>query len=408
MNEISFLIGSGFSVPAGVSSSEEINKTITNTKKEQFYYDQDKSAGYLFGRAYVNNEHEHIEERRFVEEFINFYNKEIIGNKNLFDYEKFYDFFVEVYRNKNINSKLENFLVDFNERNSRGEDIPLDYYLYDLGCIFPQLVKSMVWKDFSNMRLSPNASGCYPANSDYGSFLNLIIHLREEYIIQIHSLNHDLLMESFRDTYAFKGKLDDGFTTNGSNVYGELDLTRGNSAPGTYYVRLPVFADRYKSNTRLYKLQGSVDRYRLHYEDQQRIIKILSMVSPGRIFLEQQTEQGPTYFGTENRRFRQTPDFLTGTQRKRKIEDIYYSKMLDHLEQNLKNSNTLIIIGYGFGDRTVNDYLEDFAQDVNKKLIVVDRKTPEIPFNIICQNEFLNGGVSGFDLKKLLSLFEIS
>lgn len=407
MSEISFLIGSGFSVPADISPTKEINKTVSNTKKDQFFYSTDQTAGFLFGKAYVNNKHEHVEERRFVEEFLSFYNREIIGDKNLFNYEKFYDFFMEVYENNNINSKLENFLREFNERNNTGTNRPIDYYLHEFSIVFPQLIRSMVWKDFSKLRLTKGASGFYTANSDYGNFLNLLMNLTGEYLIHLHSLNHDLLMESFNNTDAFNGKLDDGFTTTGSQVYGLLDMQDSDLSPDKYYVRLPYFADNYKSAFRLYKLHGSIDRYRMHSGNEERVIKVLRGISPSQIFLERNGHSGPEYIGSENENIKKTPDFLTGMEyRISKYQDNFYSKMFGHLSENLKNSKTLIIIGYGFGDSAVNEKLYEFVQDKSKNLIIIDVQPPKIPFNIMCSHEYLSGGVSNFNTDKLISLIK--
>lgn len=405
MKEISLLIGSGFSVPAEISTTKEINKTVANTKKDQFYYSTDRSAGFLFGKAYVNNRHEHVEERKFVEEFISFYNREIIGNKNLFNYEKFYDFFMEVYGNNNISSKLEAFLKEFNDRNNTGPDRSPESYLDDFNIVYPQIIKSMVRKDFSKLRLTPTPSGFYPANSDYGNFLNLIMHLADKHLIHIHSLNHDLLMESFNETNAFGGNMDDGFTTSGSQVYGLLDKPDPNLSPDRYHVRLPYFADHYNSGFRLYKLHGSIDRYRMRYGNEENIIKVLKWISPSGILYEENREDGPEYIGSENPNLSTVPDFLTGAEYKiTKSEDSFYSRMFEHLDQNLTNSGTLIVIGYSFGDAAVNQHLDRFVQDRNNKLIIIDVQHPEIPFNIMCHHEYMSGGVSNFNFNKLVSL----
>lgn len=402
MKEISFLIGSGFSVPAEINTAQEINKTVANTKKEQFFYTKDLAAGFLFGRAYVNNQHEHVQERKFVEEFINFYNREIIGNKSSFNYEKFYDFFMEVYENENISTKLEAFLNEFSKRNNSGTVKPVNTYLNDFNIIYPQLIKSMVSKDFSKLRITPTPSGSYPANSDYGNFLNLMMHLGESHIVHLHSLNHDLLMENFNNTQAFRGELDDGFTTSGSDVYGELDIRDANLSPCSYHVRLPYFADDYNSNFRLYKLHGSVDRYRIYRGDEEKVIKVLKGVEPSDIFIEENIAGKPHYTGED---VQKAPDFLTGTEYKiSKPVDSFNSRMFEHFSRNLLNCETLVIIGYGFGDAAVNEHLDQFVQDKNNNLVIIDVQTPNIPINIMCPHEYLSGGVSNFSFNKLTSL----
>ncbi len=48
--------------------------------------------------------------------------------------------------------------------------------------------------------------------------------------------------------------------------------------------------------------------------------------------------------------------------------------MFNHFENNLRSSNTLIVIGYGFGDDKINEFIErDFLTDDMKTLFVVDR-----------------------------------
>ena len=113
MKEISFLIGSGFSIPEGIPPTTKINRTISNIKADDFYFGTDESAGFLKGVNYPNNKFEHLEERKFVEKFIKYYNRQIIGNKNKFNYEDFYDYFIDIYEGNNINKDIEHFLIDF-------------------------------------------------------------------------------------------------------------------------------------------------------------------------------------------------------------------------------------------------------------------------------------------------------
>ena len=66
MKQISFLIGSGFSIPSGLPSTTEITKIISKTKTHDFYFGTDESAGYLKDASYPNNQFEHLKERKFV------------------------------------------------------------------------------------------------------------------------------------------------------------------------------------------------------------------------------------------------------------------------------------------------------------------------------------------------------
>ncbi len=56
--------------------------------------------------------------------------------------------------------------------------------------------------------------------------------------------------------------------------------------------------------------------------------------------------------------------------------DSYYQNLFKHFEENLKSSDLLIVIGYGFQDPGINDYLEKHFLTVGKKMVVIDPKKP--------------------------------
>ncbi|MDX1938822.1 MAG: hypothetical protein SFU21_16995, partial [Flavihumibacter sp.] len=46
-------------------------------------------------------------------------------------------------------------------------------------------------------------------------------------------------------------------------------------------------------------------------------------------------------------------------------------------KSNLLNSQQLLVIGYGFQDRAINEFLENHFLIFNKQLIVIDIKKPD-------------------------------
>lgn len=405
MKQISFLIGSGFSIPSGLPSTTEITKIISKTKTHDFYFGTDESAGYLKDASYPNNQFEHLKERKFVEKFIEYYNTKVIKTVDKFNYEIFYDYFIDIYKKNNVDKDLEKFLSTFEKGNLKLYDKLWRSYLESFGKIFPQLIRSLLWKNFERSHLCAGNGGKYPENYEYGRFLNLIIHLSKKYRIHIHTLNHDLLLERFNSTDAFQGNLSDGFTTSGSEIYGEFDVPNVDLSLDKYFVRLPKFVDKFDTQFCLYKLHGSIDRYRLYFDNRELVIKQLNGILPFGIHIEKETTCGFKYYGYNKISLEKSADFLTGTEYKIiKYPDKFYNSMFDYFRSNLEQSESLIIIGYGFGDRIVNEYITDFLKDKSKNLVVVDIEPPKVQFLKNINYHFFHGGVSNFDFDKLVSV----
>mgnify|MGYP003467862353 FL=1 len=88
----------------------------------------------------------------------------------------------------------------------------------------------------------------------YQGFLTYLSELSRKFIVNVHTLNHDLLFESFNNTGFINGEISDGFDEYGSEYYGKLsDNGR------TYHCRLERYKGRYNTPIRLYKLHGSLD-----------------------------------------------------------------------------------------------------------------------------------------------------
>jgi len=92
------------------------------------------------------------------------------------------------------------------------------------------------------------------------------------------------------------------------------------------------------------------------------------------------------YFNQEGKRdyyednFQIIPDFLSGTSTKILSYDkkLYYKPLFNHFTDNLIESDFLIVIGYGFGDKKINEYLIDaFLVDEKKRMIVIDIRKPQ-------------------------------
>jgi len=214
--------------------------------------------------------------------------------------------------------------------------------------------------------------------------------------VHIHTLNHDLYMEHLAHSDSI-GEIDNGFEELGSQFYGRIF-----NENGEHTVRLSRFVDKFEKPFCLYKLHGSIDQFSVGHRRRLDWIKLQKGMNNWHISKEVR-ENGVLRYVKHPADV--VPDFLTGTKSKVKWykRTRYYRKMFNHFEGNLRSSNTLIIIGYGFGDSKINDYVEkQFLTNDSKTLFVVDVKTPKVKLPALCRSFYLDGGVSEMDTEFIL------
>ena len=202
--------------------------------------------------------------------------------------------------------------------------------------------------------------------------------LASDYTLNIHSLNHDIVIEGLSRTQWLKHELSDGFTELGSPYFGEIR----NSDGRVYKVRLEQYDGVYDKQINLYKLHGSIDY--LLFSDQNGIsglpenyLKTRYGVGYSELYKEKKGADGRLeYF---NCWINDHPDFLSGTTQKilRYEEPLLYKKLFDHFKENLKVADKLVIIGYGGSDSEVNKMLEDDFDFKNKESIIIDANPGE-------------------------------
>ena len=195
-------------------------------------------------------------------------------------------------------------------------------------------------------------------------------------------------------------EIDNGFEELGSLFFGRIS-----NENGEYMVRLSRFVDRFEKPFCLYKLHGSIDQFWFQHDGKPDLIKLKKGISKWEVHKEVDDDGVLQYVNHPTGVF---PDFLTGTISKigRYGNERYYRTIFKHLENNLRSSNTLIIIGYGFGDEKINEYIEhDFLTDDSKTLFIVDVKRLPEAEKLLARNcsFYIDGGVSEMDMEFILS-----
>jgi hypothetical protein len=386
MKKVSFLLGSGFSSPAGYPTAGEINERLRKIDASEICIHTDGHAWFL-GEEKDPNAHCTTEERHFVQEFLEFYNNNVIGDIKSFHYEKFYDYYYEFIKEKEYTKELAEFLKEFQEKNIIKKD---SHLLPNFHKTFNQLIAQLLMKD--NERVHLAKPYCHSA------FLNLLELLGQEHKVEIHTLNHDLYMEHLSHSDSIKSELDDGFEELGSPFYGKL-----NEKYERYMVRLPYFTNKYDKKFCLYKLHGGINHYWFRHDNKLDRIKIKRRIHPINLYKEI-LENGSHEYVNEPANF--FPDFLSGRTSKieRYKEGSYFPTMIDHFKNNLRESNNLIVIGYGFGDDGINEIIKNCFVDLGKKTMsIVDISEPETDFMQDDNVHFVDGGVSDMNIESILN-----
>ncbi|MDR3218069.1 MAG: hypothetical protein LBU22_03675 [Dysgonamonadaceae bacterium] len=364
---IALLLGAGFSAPKGYPVGNELNKKIRLIKPRK---DKGHSSISITpnGNLYCN-EGKPVpspgwdEPYKLCLDLIEHYNKKY----GPFDYEKFYDYL------------LKDVMTDKKAKNIAKSYITPSYDYSNLihrirENIYNQIV-SLLIKDSNNENRydkdnTASLSSTYPG---YTGFLKYLSTIDKEYRVHIHTLNHDLLFESFNNTRFFGNeKICDGFNLINSKYYADVaNNTR-------YRCKLERYSGKYDTRFRLYKLHGSLNYYR-YYQKKKCTNFYLPAVYvkhiyglEDRIYKECRNVRGILDFVPSDVDFH--ADFLTGTTAKimRYKEPLLYKKLFKKFVNNLKVAEKLIIIGYGAKDCKINELIETNFDYTNKPIFVVN------------------------------------
>lgn len=387
---ISFLVGSGFSQPAGYPLATHINARFVEIRESDFSVNTNGDAWFHNGNPNPNDWFMRKEERLFVERILSYYSTSI-ATPSSFHYETFYDWYKEL---------IEEEIIDENILHITQElDRDYDNMLLYFDIIFNQLIAGLLHKNYCDIHHSKG-----PA-ATHAQFLDLIQHLGQKYILHFHSLNHDLFFECLSHSDAMQNNLADGFSELDSPYYGKLEVPQeGASGKGTssYTVRLPKFADNFDANFNLYKLHGSVDHYVIGPAER-ATVKVKWGVDNHGILTEVNTGGSSKYERNSGGYY---PSFLSGTTYKTRHYNStqYFESIINHFKHNLSQSLILIVIGYGFKDSEINRIIKDyFLTKSHSRLLIVDTRMPEIPPEFQRSSNFFDGGVSNFNFESLLN-----
>jgi hypothetical protein len=389
MKNVSFLIGSGFSVPAGYPTATKLNNRLRKIDASKIRIDTSGDAMFLEGQNDPNAHWMRVEQRKFVEEFLQFYNEVVLGPEQSFHYETFYDYYRQFYGGKPYTDELRRFIEEFKKRHHVTMDA--HHLLLHFNNTFNQLIAQELSKKLERVHLTK------PYHPDYDAFLRLVEKLAETHKVHLHTLNHDLYLEHLALSDSIQAEMDDGFEELGSPFFGEL-----RDRYERYMVRLSRFTNKYERRSCLYKLHGSIDFYSFQDHEGSHLLRGKRRMRNLDFYKETENDGKRQYIGGSRDFY---PEFLSGTTFKkgRYGEGPYYPKVLDHFIRNLRDSNTLIVIGYGFRDSGINKRIDEFFGAEKKAMFIVDVEAPDTKYLQSDDVFFVDRGVSGMDIQYILN-----
>lgn len=376
-SELSILLGSGFSIPEGLPSVTEINNKLRNLKENEFYISSALTVAFNSRGTQSYNDPTTYRDRHFAQEFTTFYNVTVLDGKvESFNYEVFFDYISDFLRFKNDSERINKFCGEFRETLKSKIYLDDDHNLiWRFSHIFSQLVADLLFvpKFYENVS--------YLNYPPYDPFFRFISEYLLDRNVNIHTLNHDIFIDHMASKHSLLWQhYTDGFTEYGSPYYGEVSIQHrilNEIVHKTYKVRLRYYTGDYDNKLRLFKLHGSIDNCLLHNSVTKEVVRVKRDFGMREFYIEKFDSESKKYTYetpfTENE-----PDYLTGTTEKiRQYNQPFYENLFDHFKRNLTNSNLLVVIGYGFQDKVINEYIENNYLIYNKEMIVIDIKKPD-------------------------------
>lgn len=360
---ISFLLGAGFSAPMGYPIGNDMNKGLLNFDDSSLDFapcgtlaNSTDGTKPMFQMNGVLNNHQKF--FIFCKRLIKEYTK---AHKDKFDYEQFYDFIKTEEAKQERYQRLCDDLLDDCES--------YEHYLSNVSHIYNQMAAHLL-KDKTGKSWYDDEPFKMNFYDGYNGFLTYLSELSHEFIVNVHTLNHDLLFESFNKTGFINGSISDGFDEYGSEYYGKLTIKNR-----TYHCRLERYKGRYNTPIRLYKLHGSLDYVPFYRRNEcgwmipENYVKIKWGIGSGIIMKSRKSRMGYELYTSEYH-----ADFLTGTSSKikRYNEPLLFKKLFKKFRNNLRDAEMLIIIGYGCKDEGINEMIKENFDYRHKSSFIID------------------------------------
>lgn len=345
---IAFLLGAGFSVPAGLPTANVLNSFIISE---------------IYNRIRNSFKEGVAESNYMLQSYI--LEKVLIDSDGCgdFNYEQYYDFLKlekkRILDADKLLSFIERGMYGYFWKCSNGNDTENEKRRIKINNMvdtikgncnkYSEVVEGVEqWYQYfiaRNLTGNTKKGKLEKFNPYYQKFIDtLSVYVNQGYIIDIYTLNHDLFLESLLFFTEFKDKVCNGFG-------GEINKICGKEYK-TFNTKY------YDKDIRIYKLHGSIDIHELSDElKNKQYIQILDGYSIENAFLMDEKNFSSIL-----------PLFLTGKQKD--YEEEPYRSMISEFKSHISDTEKLIVIGYSGNDKGINKILYDNFTNWNDSYVV--------------------------------------
>jgi len=351
---IAFLFGAGASKAAGLPGTSDITKAIRSGQYEGTPISKHSDGRYFIGKPQCLNRIEPDRPKAEVLAFIDIIVPIIDDYYSTFDsshittYEDI--FYVAEQIHDSLSIELDNPAISL-----------LEKLLFENRILFPDINESQDSRERRLMGISGETTNyilCTASNLLYSTnmtskHLQMLKECLHEYMIDIYTLNHDLVVENFLENAAVQ--YIDGFrnpTDDGTRYWDPITYDQRIGTDG-----LP--------ETRLYKLHGSIDWYSLPE----------GVVIPPR---DSQWWNRKDAKGNRRSHYSNGPLILIGTFNKYKA---YLYEVFMELQYRFiypfNKVQTLIVCGYSFGDQGINARIVRWLRHTENNRVIIIHPRPD-------------------------------
>ena len=333
-----FLIGSGVSIPSGFPSTKEITNLVLSGENIIRHTDS---------RYYINPSPTELEQHFTNEQLSNVLSlfkviMDIMGEYNkpeTINYEILFYFVVQLSdfeSGNSVNMALYPFYKEVKTKyhSMTGKQIRF----IDLFAEAENYIRHIVWRKLQSVQVT---------NFDQLTFLSDALKDKAFGPLNVATLNHDLLIESYLDK--LKIKLHDGF---------------GKPINGVRY-----WENNFKNENNLLKIHGSINWVTLRVDKGNWFTQKVGIVLDGDI------DHPKNKDGVLMRSQPPEPLILTGTFNKiGEYTGSIYSDVYSRFKSLLNHTNFLVVSGYSFGDKGINAAVTEWLfLNADHRIIVIHR-----------------------------------